>query len=146
MFREDKAIYVDKLPDFIDGQALYKVQTTHTTWQRQTSDKRYFLMQTSSQSNYSGIREGGVCQGSWICPNITCPFKQTSFENQPNCINFWSMRGNRSVKMCQICDTIGIREGCGAWKLLEYSKSDNIATVYHIGKHVCLGKTIQQNN
>ena len=137
MFREDNAIYADKLPDFIDGQALYKVQTTHTTWQSQTSDKRYFLMQISSQSNYSGIREGGVCQGSWICPNITCPFKQTSFKSQPNRINFWSVRGNRSVKMCQICDTIRIHEGCGAWKLLEYSKIDNITTVYHFGKHVC---------
>ena len=137
MFREEQAIFVDKVPDFIDGQTLYKVHTTHTTWWRQTSDKRYFLMQTSSRSNYTGIREGGVCQGSWICPNITCPFKQTSFQNQPNHINLQSMRGNRSVKMCQICDTIGICEGCGAWKLLEYSKSDNIATVYHIGKHVC---------
>ena len=121
----------------IDGQGLYKVWTTHTTWWRQTSDMRYFLMQTSSWSNYSGIRGGGVCQGSWICPNIICPLKQTSFKNQPNCINFWSVRGNRSVKMCQICNTIGICEGCGTWKLLEYSKSDNITTVYHIGKHVC---------
>ena len=34
MFREEEAIYVDKVPDFIDGQTLYKVHTTHTTWQQ----------------------------------------------------------------------------------------------------------------
>ena len=91
-------------------------------------------MQTSSRSNYSGIQKGGVCQGSWICLNVKCTFKQTSYKNQSNWINFQSAR---HVKMCQICDTIVVHEGCGACKLLEYSQADNIATVYHIGRHVC---------
>ena len=47
------------------------------------------------------------------------------------------MRGRRGVKMCQICDTLAIHEGCGACKLLKYTQADNIATVYHIGNHVC---------
>ena len=55
------------------------------------------------------------------------------------------MRGNSSVKMCQICDTIGIHEGCSARKLLEYSKSDNIASLPHW--QICvLGETILENN
>ena len=137
MFTDEDAIHVSKLPNLIDGQCLYKVHTTHSTWHKQTSDKRYFLMQTSSRSNFSGIWEGGVCQGSWICPNIACPFQQTSYQKQPNCINFQSMRGSRGVKICQICDTLAICKGCGAHKLLRYTQADNIATVYHIGNHVC---------
>ena len=88
MFTDEDAIYVDQLPDLIDEQCLYKVQMNHSTWCKQTADKRYFLMQTSSRSNYSGIQEGGVCQGSWICLNVKCTFKQTSYENQSNQINF----------------------------------------------------------
>ena len=119
MFTDEDAIYVDQLPDLIDGQCLYKVQMNHSTRHKQTCDKRYFLMQASSKSNYSRIQEGGVCQGSWICPNVKCAFKQTSYENQSNRINFQSVRGSRHVKMCQICDTIAVHEGCGACKLLE---------------------------
>ena len=39
--------------------------------------------------------------------------------------------------MCSICDTIGHREDCGAWKLVKYDEILGVATVYHIGDHKC---------
>ena len=39
-------------------------------------------------------------------PKFICPFQQTSYQNQPNHINFQSIRGSRGVKTCQICDTL----------------------------------------
>ena len=110
-------------------------------WTKKTSNLHYFKMVTNSKSGYHGYRKIGKCQGSWVCENPQCSFKCTSFNNQPNRINWKSVWGKKHLKVCEICDNIAVREGCGAWKLVDFNPKPNEALVYHLGTHVCWKRT-----
>ena len=73
----------------------------------------------SSRSKYNGVHKVPKCLGSWMCPNKSCTFWVTSHDHQPNRINWKGVRGWKDIKICQICATVGLREGCGARKLVE---------------------------
>ena len=98
-------------------------------------------MMTSSKSGYHGYRKIGKCEGSWVCNNPQCSFKLTSFNNQPNRINWKSVRGKKCLKVCEICDHIAVWEGCGVRKLKDFNPKTNEALVYHLGTHVCWSRT-----
>ena len=140
LFATMKATEIESIPNNIDGFQLYKINTTDKDWTKVTSDRQYFDMKTSSRQNFFGTRKGGICQGSWVCPNPSCAFRDTSKSNQPNHVNWRGVRGQHNVKICQICDFVAVQETCNARKLVEYNPATNIATVYHIGKHSCFMK------
>ena len=41
------------------------------------------------------------------------------------------------MKIYEICDNFMVREKCGARKMVEYNDATRIATVYHLGIHIC---------
>ena len=45
------------------------------------------------------------------------------------------MKAKRNIQICNICDQVAQREGCGACKLIEYDYHTQLATVYHLGNH-----------
>ena len=121
IFQEQDAEIVLSIPDLPDGKKLYKIYTSNDNWHEVTSDLRFFDMKTSSRSRYNGVCKVGKCLGSWICPNRSCTFRGTSHEHQANRINWKGVRGQKDIKLCQICETVAMREGCGARKLVEYN-------------------------
>ena len=131
---------VDHIPDDIDGTALYKIKVKDNDWHRVTRDKRHFVMHTTSREGFTGIRRIGTCLGSFVCRNEQCPFILTSPERIPNKVSWRVPRGKRHIRICTICDHIGVREGCGAKKLVEFDSLRMIATVYHLGEHTCWAK------
>ena len=94
-------------------------------------------MHTTSCKGFSGIRRIGTCLGSFVCRNDQCPFVLTSHDHKPNKVSWCVPRGKRHLRTCNIYDHIVQREGCGAKKLVEYDSLCKIATVYHLGEHIC---------
>ena len=82
LYNNIDAQYVQQIPNLINGFKLYVVDTTLEDYSDDTADLRYFVMKTSSKIKYAGIRKGGICQGSWECPNPHCTFKALSVNNQ----------------------------------------------------------------
>ena len=140
MFKEKDAEVVLAITDLPNGNKLYKIYTSREKWHEVTSDLRLYDLKTSSRSKYNGVHKIGKCLGSWICLNRSCTFWATSHEHQPNRINWKGARGWKDIKFCQICETVGLREGCGARKLVELNPTTQIAYVYHLGTHTCQGK------
>ena len=130
---------VESIPEDLDGWKFYQVPANNDNWTSVTSDRRHFLMRTSSKKNYHGRRKVGICRGSLVCPNMRCSFISTSHEKQRNRINFVKPRG-RDVKICQICEAVAVPEPCGARKLIDYDPLGETALVYHIGRHKCFLK------
>ena len=130
-------------PGMIDGNTLYHVRTSREKWLQDTSDLRYFDMQTSSRAGYLGLRKIGTCQGSYICNNNACAFRTTNPDGYPNRMNWKNVRG-QPLKICSICEHIAQREGCGAVKMVEFNPVTNIASVYHMGYHCCWVKKDRQ--
>ena len=52
-------------------------------------------------------------------------------------MNWRHIRAKRNIHICNICDQVAQREGCGAHKLIEYDYETQLATVYHLGNHTC---------
>ena len=121
---------VQVIPKYIDGFAFNQVKTDYSNWTRKTSDLRYFNMHTSSKSGYYGYRKIGKCEGSWVCKNLNCAFKSTSHRLE-------GIHGNRKIKLCDICEHISERKGCGARKLMDFDPKTEEVTVYHLGNHTC---------
>ena len=78
-----------------------------------------------------------MCQGSFVCHNKQCPFVCTSKHSVPNKVSWRFMKAKRNIRICNICDQVAQREGCGACKLIEYDYHTQLATVYHRGNHTC---------
>ena len=131
---------MESIPNNIDGFQLYQIKTTDSDWTKVTSDRHYFDLKTSSQQNFFSTRKCGICQGSWVCPNPSCTFRDTSKNNQPNHVNWQGVWGKHNMKICQKCDFVAVQKTCNARKLVEYNPASNTATVYHIGKHSCFMK------
>ena len=79
---------VDELSPDIDGMKLYEVHTTPESWKQDTRDMHYFVLCTVNKQGFIGVRKGGQCHGSSICPNEKCTFQSTSQGNQSNRINW----------------------------------------------------------
>ena len=105
LFENIQPEIVKSIPEDIDGQKYYILETGDQSWHEVTGDRRNFGMCTSSRQGFEGIRKIGYCHGSWVCPNSKCPFLSTSHMCQPNKINWKTQRGSWD-KMCQIVDTM----------------------------------------
>ena len=119
-FHPRKASVVKSVPDDIDGIAYNKIKASEQEWQRLTRDKRHFTMMTSSRADFKGERRIGTCLGSFVCRYAECPFVMTSPGRVPNKVSWRVPKGKRNLRICNICDHIAMREGCGAKKVVEY--------------------------
>ena len=137
LYENINAQYVEQIPDLINGLKLYVVNTTLEDYSDSTADLRYFDMKTSSKAKYAGIQKGGICQGSWECPNPHCTCKALSVNNQLNRVSWLNVRGYKNLKICDSCQCMAQRQGCGARKFVDFNPWTNIAQVYHMGTHTC---------
>ena len=128
---------IDAVPLDIDGTQFYRIKANKNEWHKVTRDLRHFNMVTSSREGFNGERRIGTCQGSFICNNDQCPFVLTSHNAAPNRVSWRYVRGRRTLRVCNICDQVAQREGCGARKVIEYDYGTHMATVYHLGDHRC---------
>ena len=74
LFKNQQVEHVTSLPGEIDGLQIFELNTSDETWTSDTSDLRYFNLKTSSKLKFTGTIKGGICLGSWICPNNSCTF------------------------------------------------------------------------
>ena len=101
---------MQQVPDLINGFKLYVVDTTLEDYSDDTADLQYFDTKTSNKIKYAGIRKGGICQGSWECPNPHCIFKALSVNNQPNRVSWLNVKGYKNLKICDSCS-----QEAGVW-------------------------------
>ena len=137
LYNNIDAQYVQQIPDLINRFKLYVADTTPDDYSNDTADLCYFDMKTSSEIKYAGIRKGGICQGSWECPNPHCTFKALSVNNQPNRVSWLNVKGYKNLKICDSCRCMAKKQGCGARKFVDFNPQTNIALVYHMGTHTC---------
>ena len=124
---------VDKIPDDINGFKFYRIKATASNYTSKTSDRRWFLMRTSSNvSSWNGKRKTGKCTGSFICRNDTCSYYTT--EGKRNQINFENILKR---KICGSCGVFANSIECEAWKMVEFYPNTGYAMVYHYGEHKC---------
>ena len=128
---------IDVIPLDIDGTQLFQIKTTRNEWTKVTHDLQHFQMVTSSREGFIGERRIGTCLGSFVCHNEQCPFVCTSRDSVPNKVSWRHIRAKRNICICNICDQVAQREGCGSCKLIEYDYETQLATVYHLENHTC---------
>ena len=128
---------MQQVPDLIDRFKLYIVNSTLEDYSDDTADLWYFDLKTSSKRRYSGIRKGGICQGSWECPNTHCTFKALSLNNRLNRVSWLNVKGYKNLKICNSCRYVVKRQGCGTRKFFDFNPQTNLVHVYHMGTHTC---------
>ena len=96
---------IDAVPLDIDGTQFYRIKANKNEWHKVTRDLRHFNMVTSSREGFNGERRIGTCQGSFICNNDQCPFVLTSHNAAPNRVSWRYVRGRRTLRVCNICDS-----------------------------------------
>ena len=128
---------VDAIPLDIDGTQLNWIKTMKNQLTKVTHDLQHFQMLTSSRERFVGERRIGTCQGSFVCRNKQCPFVWTSKNSVPNKVSWRFLKAKRNIRICNICDQVAQREGCGTCKLIEYDYDTQLASVYHLENHTC---------
>ena len=89
-------------------------------------------MHTSSHKGLDGRRKSGVCIGSLMCENKSCPKLLT--EGFPNTNEFTK---DSNVDVCKSCGYFVPRAPCGVLKLVEYDRDTKMMTVIYEGEHNC---------
>ena len=97
-----------------------------------TNIKMGFVMNTSRRKGFCGVRHTGKCRGNFICKNDECAFYKE--EKKYNQTHFRTLGGE---KFCFTCNTLAVRNECGASKMIEYEFEMRILRVYHCGEHRC---------
>ena len=92
-------------------------------------------MHSSSRKGLDGHRKMGVCIGSLMCENTTCPKLLT--EGVCNTNEFSRDSG---AHVCKSCGYFAARAHCGVKKLIEYDQSTKLMTIIYEGKHNCTPK------
>ena len=88
LFDNTQPEIVTSIPEGIDGQKYYTLETDDQSSHEVTRDRGNFVMHTSNRQGFKGIRKIGYYHASWICPNSRFPFLSTSHMHQPNRINW----------------------------------------------------------
>ena len=143
VWKDAKAEYVEKLPQDINGTRVYVVPYDETNTMRNTSDgrdwKRYM---TSKRKGFTGTRRVAQCNGSNICKNDTCPFKQEY--NEQNQSEF--QKDGNGTLTCIHCGASGTRIERSARKVWEINHSKKETKIYHYGHHTCKTQKKQTKN
>lgn len=126
---------VDRVPWEANGNTIYTIDCTEEFWHDLQIDGRHWSMSPSSRKDLVGVRKIGTCEGSFICENSECP-KYTS-EFVRNEIDFANSKGG---KVCKSCGEFAQRPFCGAVKVTEFDRLDNLLTVWYQDEHNCKPK------
>ena len=133
---------VDKLPHNINGKRFYMLDVGEDEkYTDKYKDGRFFAMHSSRRKGFRGIRKVGTCQGNYQCLNDSCPFYLV--EEKRNSHHFNNIGGK---KFCYSCESLAIRQHCGALKCIEYNQSGELLEVFHLGKHKCQSKPRPQED
>ena len=138
LYENINAEFVQQVPDLINGFEIHIVNSTLEDYSDDTADLQYFDLKTSSKRRYSGIWKGGICQGSWECPNPHCTFKALSLNNQLNRVSWLNAKEYKNLKICNSCRCVAKRQGCGARKFVDFNLQTNLAHVYCMGTRTCI--------
>ena len=124
---------VNKVPWDINGLKSYIMEIPEGEYFcDKYRDGRFFVMNTSRRKGFRGIRRTGKCKGNFICKNDQCAFYKE--EKKQNQVHFRTIGED---KFCFTCNTLAVRNECGAAKMIEYEFETRILRVFHSGEHKC---------
>ena len=133
LFRKVEPEVVEKIPWEIDGNVIYKVESTEDYWLDAMHDGRWWHTVDSSRKGLNGQRKFSTCKGSFVCENDNCP--KITTEGVQNTADF--LRVKSGGYTCASCGYYAVRKFCGALRLMEFNCDTHIVTVMHQGFHIC---------
>ena len=66
-------VHIEEIPWDVDGNQKYTIACEEGEYIDKYKDGRWFEMHSSSRKGLDGHRKMGVCIGSLMCENNTCP-------------------------------------------------------------------------
>ena len=129
------SVHIEEIPWDVDGNQKYTIACEEGEYIDKYKDGRWFEMHTSSRKGLDGHLKMGVCIGSLMCENNTCPKLLT--EGVCNTNEFSRDSG---AHVCKSCGYFAARAHCGVKKLIEYDRSMKLMTIIYKGKHNCTPK------
>ena len=141
LFSDMEPEEVDKVPGEINHKCWYRMKSTMKDYLEKSSDRRHFLMRTSSKKSLVGKRKTGYCQGSFVCENKKCSFLSTEGKKKDKMFNF--LFKNRT---CRACGMFASQTKCTAIKMIQINQLEGILDVYHLGEHTCTPKEDRKKN
>ena len=129
------SVRVDEIPWDVDRDQKYTIECEKDEYIDKSKDGHWFKMHTSSRKGLDGRRKSGICIGSLMCENKTCPKLLT--EGIPNTNEFTK---DSNVDVCKSCGYFVPHAPCGALKLVEYDHDTKVMTVIYEGEHNCRPK------
>ena len=89
---------VDKIPSEINHKCWYRMKSTAKEYLQKSSDRRHFLIRTSSKKGLVGKRKTGYCEGSYVGKNKKCSFLSTEEKKNDKVFNFLLKK-----RTCTVC-------------------------------------------
>ena len=126
------SVHVEEIPWDVDRDQKYTIECQEEEYIDKSKDGCWFQMHTSSCKGLDGQRKSGVCIGSLMCENKSCPKLLT--ECIPNTNEFTK---DSNVDVCKSCGYFVPRAPCGVLKLVEYDRDTKMMTVIYEGEHNC---------
>ena len=129
------SVHIEEIPWDVDGNQKYTIACEEGEYIDKYKDSRWFEMHTSSRKGLDGHRKMGVCTGSLMCENNTCPKLLTE-----GICNTNEFSRDSGAHVCKSCGYFAARAHCGVKKLIEYDQSTKLMTIIYEGKHNCTPK------
>ena len=134
-FAQMDSVRVEEIPWDVDRDQKYTIECEEDEYIDKSKDGCWFEMHTSSCKGLDGRRKSGVCIGSLMCENKSCPKLLT--EGIPNTNEFTK---DSNVDVCKSCGYFVPCAPCGVLKLVEYDRDTKMMTVIYEGEHNCRPK------
>lgn len=132
---------VERIPPEINNLCCYRIKCTEKEYAERSSDRRWFLMNTSSRVGLLGKKKTGKCQGSYFCNNPKCSYLSTEGQENEKHFNYLFQK-----KTCRACGVFAKRRECPAGKMIEYNRLTGTLEVFHFGQHTCVPKEDRKAN
>ena len=134
-------VEVDRIPAEINNLCCFRIKCPEKEYSERSSDRRWFLMNTSSRVGLLGKKKTGKCQGSFYCDNPKCSYLSTEGKQNEKHFNYLFQK-----KTCRSCGLFAKQKECPAGKMVEYNRKTGILEVYHYGEHTCIPKEDRKAN
>ena len=129
-FAQMDSVRVEEIPWDVDRDQKYTIECEEEEYIDKSKDGPWFEMHTSSRKGLDGRRKSGVCIGSLMCENKSCPKLLT--EGIPNTNEFTK---DSNIDVCKSCGYFVPHAPCGVLKLVEYDHDMKMMTVIYEGEH-----------
>ena len=129
------SVHIAEIPWDVDGNQKYMIACEEGEYIDKYKDDQWFEMHTSSKKGLDGHRKMGVCIGSLMCENNTCPKLLTE-----GICNTNEFSRDSGAHVCKSCGYFAARAHCGAKKLIEYDRSMKLMAIIYEDKHNCIPK------